>query len=285
MKHNLALARTNGHKISTISPRPSDSAKMSLMELKELAEIYFASGAFPDLKNANQAIVKIKAGEDLGFSPHVALAGIHFFQGRAVIGANLLASLIKDSGKYEYKVLEHTNKKCSIQMFQLMNGEWLKMGIPVTYTIEDAQMAGLTSKDAWKKFPADMLFAAVIRQACRRYCADVLRGTPTFDHYSAEESTIDAAGINEFDQSANVVDQEAITEEELGEPVTDAQIERIEQGEIDSGRIDLETAINDLITDLTGGETIAVNEILRGRQIDKMDKAALETLYDELMSM
>lgn len=264
-----ALVKTNQPQ-SGLALVKSYSTKMNMAELKEMAEMYFQSGSFPDLKNAAQAMVKIKAGEDLGFSPHVAIAGIHFFQGRAVIGAGLLASLIKDSGKYEYKVLQHDTKVCSIQMMQIYNGQWAKMGVPVTYTIQDAQAAGLTSKDVWKKFPADMLFAAVIRQACRRYCADVLRGTPVAQGYDSAESNFDAQQI-EAGESIQPESNEAVIDAEPVESVED-------------DLTDLRTSINDLISEKIGDEVDPVEAYLKGRDISEMSKSALIKMHEELLA-
>lgn len=212
-----AIQRVNKPSGANLTLLQSAPGKMSIPELKELAALYVESGMFADLKNVAQAVVKIKAGEDLGFSPHVSLAGIHFFQGRAVIGANLLASLIKDSGKYEYKILKHDKTICSLEILQKVDGEWRVMGVPVTYSIEDAKDAGLTGKDVWKKFPQDMLFAAAIRQAARRYCSDILRGTPTLEYYGQEEAAIDAetnfSTPSEMDQSPNIIDAEPVTDD------------------------------------------------------------------------
>lgn len=277
---------------------PQTNGKMSLAEIREWAEVYHASGTFTDLKSVAQAIVKIKAGEDLGFPPHVSLAGIHFFQGKAVIGANLLASLIKGSGKYEYKIIEHTSQICSLQMYQRMDGRWQKMGVPVTYTIKEAADAKLAQKDNWKNFPADMLFAAVIRQATRRYCADVLRGTPVSEHYSQDEADIDGTtdfqDAPEFTHAANTVDAEPIAGEpavnsgpadsasgDLGEPVSDAEV-KASENTADGSRIDLEIAVSDLLSEKTGGDEEELKKILKGREIDQMKHDALLKLYGEL---
>lgn len=159
--------------------RPSDHnklARLNMRELRELASVFIESGAFPDIKSLAQAQVKILAGQELGFSPIVSMTGIHFFQGKVTIGSNLLASLIKDSGKYAYKVLQHSDAACEIAFYQVVGGEPKQLGTPVFYTIDDATKAGLLTKDNWKKYPKDMLFAACMRQGARRYCADILRG-------------------------------------------------------------------------------------------------------------
>lgn len=172
-------------------------AKLNMRELKEVAGVFIESGSFNDVKQAAQAMVKIMAGQELGFSPIVSMTNIHFFNGKVSIGSNLMASLIKDSGKYEYKITEHTNEVCSIQFYQRIKDELKSLGVPVRYTIQDANKAGLTGKDVWKKYASDMLFAACIRQGTRRYCADVLRGiTPETDN-GLEEETVDRSAFDD----------------------------------------------------------------------------------------
>lgn len=220
---------SNNQQLAKINRQSNPLSNVSMTELKEMGEMFFASQMFPDLKTAAQAMVKIHAGAELGFSPIVSMTGIHFFQGKTVIGANLQASLIKDSGKYEYEIMEHTDKTCTIQMKHLLSGRWEKMGVPVTYTIAEAQTAGLTTKDVWKKYPKDMLFAAVIRQACRRYCADVLRGM-SVEHENFAEQQIDTVDVQAAHEEAQPsVDGEIVEEapaEDAGESLR-AEIQQI----------------------------------------------------------
>ena len=126
----LALVQTN-----------NSLAKLNMRELKDLAEIFVASGAFPDIKSIAQAQLKILCGHELGFPPIVSMMGVHFFNGKVSLGANLISSLIKDSGKYEYKIVEHTDKVCSVQFYQVIKDELKSLGVAVRYTWEDAQKA------------------------------------------------------------------------------------------------------------------------------------------------
>jgi hypothetical protein len=50
---------------------------------------------FEDVKNVAQAMVKIKAGEELGFTPFVSMGGVHVIKGKPSLGATLQASLLK----------------------------------------------------------------------------------------------------------------------------------------------------------------------------------------------
>lgn len=187
-------------------------AKTDMSELKELAEIFVQSGAWPDVKNAAQAMIKIMAGRELGFAPLVSMAGVHFFNGKVTVGATLIASLIKDSNKYEYKIVEHDEKACAVEFFQNINGELRSLGVPVRYTIEDAAKAQLTSKDNWKKYTKDMLFAACIRQGSRRYCADVLRGVTPDTDSDIDRSAIDETPVIESAAiEAQIVEEDDLT--------------------------------------------------------------------------
>jgi hypothetical protein len=123
---------------------------------------------FADTKSAAQAIVKIQAGQEIGIPPFAAMTGIHIIQGKPTIGAGLIASRVKGSGKYDYKVIEASEKVCSIDFYQGAN----KIGNS-TFTIEDAKKALTKNID---KFPKNMLFARAISNGVKWYCPDVFSG-------------------------------------------------------------------------------------------------------------
>lgn len=187
--------------------------RLNMQELKELAAVLVESGAFPDLKTLAQAQVKIIFGAELGFSPLVSVTGIHFFQGKVECSSTLKASLIKSSGKYDYKIIEHTDDRCEVAFFQLRNNEWVSCGVPIVYTAQDATNAGLINKDNWKKFRKDMLFSACIRQGQRRYCADTLHGIgDEVDSPVAQNEIIDASAIEDASAQNQTVDGEIVTD-------------------------------------------------------------------------
>jgi len=218
---------------------PNRLARLNMRELKEVAQVFIQSGSFTDVKQVAQAMVKIMAGAELGFSPIVSMTGVHFFNGKVSLGANLIASLIKDSGRYEYKVTEHTTEACSVHFYQKISSiknaeiavELKSLGVAVRYTFQDATKAGLTGKDNWKKYPMDMLFAACIRQGARRYCADILRGvTPETDvdaesevdrtafDGAAEPNVVEHHGETVDTTTGEVIDAEVVHEEESTSP-------------------------------------------------------------------
>jgi hypothetical protein len=280
-------------------------ARLNMRELKQVAEVFIESGSFTDVKQTAQAMVKIMAGAELGFTPIVSMTGIHFFNGKVSLGANLIASLIKDSGKYEYKITEHTAEACSIQFYQRIGYELKSLGVAVRCTIDDAKLAGLTGKDNWKKYPMDMLFAACVRQGARRYCADILRGlTPDTDtepdndvDRSAIENTTTINGDLVDTITGEVIDAEIITESDT--QADDTQRPQSTQpvvpqaptddSEEDESEADLLARVNDLLKIKCGdGETIdedAAKEALKGRDISLLNAAGLKKLIADLAAM
>jgi len=142
--------------------------KHNATEVMALGKAFAESGMFPDIKSAAQAIVKIQAGAELGIGPFQSMSGIHIISGKPTIGAGVMASMVKASGKYNYKVTEQTEKVCSIDFFE---GKDL-IGTS-TFTIEDAKKAGTKNLD---KFPRNMLFARAMSNGVKWYTPDVFAG-------------------------------------------------------------------------------------------------------------
>lgn len=136
---------------------------------KELAATLAASGYFDDSKKS-QAMTKVLAGREMGFGPVTSLKNIHFVDGGIEIGGQLIASKIRQSEKYDYRIDEHTDEKCTVTITDTDGGE---IG-SVTWDIDRAKQAGLTDKHNWKKYPRNMLFNRAISDARRFHCPDVM---------------------------------------------------------------------------------------------------------------
>lgn len=142
--------------------------QLPISEIMSIGKAFAESGMFADTRSAAQAIVKIQAGQEIGIPPFAAMTGIHIISGKPTIGAGLIASRIKGSGKYDYKVKEQTDKICSIDFYQ---GK--EMIGNSTFTIEDARRAQTKNLD---KFPKNMLFARAISNGVKWFCPDVFSG-------------------------------------------------------------------------------------------------------------
>ena len=163
----------------------------SVQDAMQLSKVFFESGMFSDIKSASQAMVKIMAGAEIGLKPFASVTGIHIIQGKPVLGAGLIASSIKGSGKYDYRIIEMSDKLCSIEYFQGKES----LGTS-TFTVEDAKKAQTKNLD---KFPKNMLFARSISNGVKWFCPDVFNG-PVYVPGEIESD----GSITEY---ANVVDE------------------------------------------------------------------------------
>ena len=155
----------------------------SYADVELAAKSMAASGYFQDARDAAQAVVKILAGQELGFGPFASMTGVYIIQGRPSIGANLMAAAVKKSGRYNYRIIEMTDKACEIAYFEGKD----EIGRS-RFTLEDAHKAGTKNLD---KFPRNMLFARAMSNGVRWFCPDVFAGAPV---YTPEEL---GAAVNE----------------------------------------------------------------------------------------
>jgi hypothetical protein len=142
------------------------------MSISHMGDVFVKSGFFADTRDQAQAVVKIMAGQELGISPIASMTGVYIVKGKPSMGANLIAACVKRSGKYNYRVTEHTDKMCNIKFFEVVDGKSVEVGNSV-FTIEDAKRAGTQNLD---KFPRNMLFARAMSNGAKWYCADIFAG-------------------------------------------------------------------------------------------------------------
>ena len=149
---------------------------LSLDDVRSMGEIFVKSGFFKDARDASQAIVKILLGRELGLSPVIAMTSIHIVEGKPELSANLLASLVKQSARYDYRVRETSNTACTIDFIQ--DGEVVGES---TFLIDDAKRARIYREGgSWTRYPKAMLFARAMSQGVRAHCPDVGTGCPMY---------------------------------------------------------------------------------------------------------
>lgn len=189
-------------------------------QIQRAAAALQTSGYFTDVKTLAQAIVKVMAGAELGIPPFASMTGINIIQGKPALGANILATLVKNDPRYDYRVKQATNETCILT--------WYEDGKPVGeagFTIQEAQVAGLTGKDNWRKYPSDMLFARAISRGARRFAPGIFGGAPIYtpDELGADvdpDGYIDAKAVEVkvFEPAPNIhePEPEAVQEPEPG---------------------------------------------------------------------
>lgn len=142
-----------------------------------LAETFVRSGLWPDLKTASEAAVKILIARDIGITPAQAMQQIYIFKGKIGYQSGIIATCIKRSGKYNYKVKELTDERCTLEFYERFEtGGPMELSGSYTFTMKDAIRAGFTSNSKYKELPSQMLFYKATALGARIYCPDVMGG-------------------------------------------------------------------------------------------------------------
>jgi len=162
---------------------------LALDETMSIGKLLAESGFFQDARQAAQAAVKVLAGQELGLGPIAAMTGINIIQGRVALSANLMAMLVKRSGKYDYRVTRMDATACRIEFYE--SGRLIGVS---EFTAEDARKAGTKNMD---RFPRNMLFARAMSNGVRWFCPDVTGGPVVYTPDELGERQLDSEVVYE----------------------------------------------------------------------------------------
>jgi len=149
---------------------------MNYGEMSSLAKIIFKSRMFTSLQSAEQTLLTMMAGREMGMGFIEACNSIYLVNGKVSLLNAKVGQLIKSSGKYDYKVVTHTDTECIIEFFGLsIDGkEWELIGVS-PFSILDSKKAGLKGMN-WDKYPRNMLFARALTNGAKWFTPDVFGG-------------------------------------------------------------------------------------------------------------
>lgn len=177
----------------------------SIDDVSRVAQMMAKSGFFDDAKSAAQAGVKIMAGMELGIPPVAAVRGVYVLDGNTCLSSGLLAALIKQHPRYDYKVVEATDERAELAFYE--NGE--KQGT-ASFSMEEARSIDhgskkLAQKDNWQNYPSDMCFSRALSRGRRRFCPDIGNGIYTPDEMGAvtdrDGHVVEAEVVEETDEN------------------------------------------------------------------------------------
>ena len=149
-------------------------------QLRQLAEALHKSTLWKT-GSIEQALAVILMGRGLGIGPTTALSNIIISAGKPTLGASLVGALIQKSGKYGYTVTEMTDQQVSVEFFErptltsAPGAGRRPLGVS-TFTLQDAQRAGLAQSQTWRSYPRNLLLARAITNGARWYCPEVFGG-------------------------------------------------------------------------------------------------------------
>jgi hypothetical protein len=138
------------------------------------AELLAASTLVPDAFRGKPANVYLALmfGEALGIHAATALSSIVVVKGKPTMSAELMRALVQQHG-HRFRIESSTATEAVVICARK---EWPEDTSTFTFTMEDAQLAGLAGSDTYKKHPKSMLLARVTTMACRAMFADVIAG-------------------------------------------------------------------------------------------------------------
>jgi 5'-3' exonuclease len=155
----------------------------SLGQASNLAKAMHASKLFSAYGSPEGVLATVLAGRELGIQAMASLRAFHIVENKPTLAADTLRALVLRSGAAEYfRCSERTPTRATFVTKRKGDPEPMSL----TYTIEEAQAAGVSFKDgsSWKKSPADMLVARASSKLARLAYADVVAGLYAPEEFS-----------------------------------------------------------------------------------------------------
>lgn len=156
--------------------------------MREQASALVRSGFLPRaVDTPEKALALMQTGRELGIGPMQAIRTIHIIDGKPVMAAELIAGLVLSRHRgATLRVVNTTEKLCVVVAAR--HGQ---EPTEFRWTSEDAQRAGLTNKDNWRKYPRAMLRNRCLAEAARGIFPDCTMGLYDPDELGA---VTDASG-------------------------------------------------------------------------------------------
>lgn len=149
--------------------RPLTPAEVNWKTAQKIANTPFVPTAFKGKPEA--VFAAILYGEELGIGPMQSLSSIHVIEGKPGMSPELMRGLVARAG-HRIDVKEASAERVTLWGKRADNDS----EATVTWTMDDARLAGLAGRGAWKTYPRAMLLARATSELCRMIFADVVAG-------------------------------------------------------------------------------------------------------------
>ena len=153
----------------------------------KLSQILVASRLLPRaISTPEAAVTVIMAGRELGLTAMQSLRSIHIIEGKPTMSADLMVALVKRSPVCRhFSLVESTAERATYETQRRDDPSPTRL----SFTMAEAQAAGVATKDNWRKFPAAMLRARAASALVRAVYPDVLLGVYDSDSGELEDAT------------------------------------------------------------------------------------------------
>lgn len=185
-----------------------------------VAAVAAASALAPEaLRNRPQdALVVLMAGRELGLAPMQSLRMLTVIKGKVTLSADATVALVRRSGEcVEWRLVESTATRATYTTRRKGDTE----PTALTWTMDQAQRAGLTGGQQWRTYPEAMLRARCAAALARIVYPDIVAGI-----YDPDE-LVDVAPQSPRQSAAPVIDAEVIEERAPDAPSRDTLLAAI----------------------------------------------------------
>lgn len=129
-------------------------------EKLKLAEVLAASGLCPSgMNTAQKVFVALQMGHELNLAPMIAINNIAIVNGRPTVMTDVKKGIAFQTGKVkDYKVIEEKDDKGNVIAVKATATRTdLNISLEGSFSMIQAEKAGLLNKDNWKKYPEIMM--------------------------------------------------------------------------------------------------------------------------------
>lgn len=158
-----------------------------------------ASNLLPsNIKTPEQALVIALKGRELRLEPLYALSVLHLINGKVGMAAEAMLALVyRDHPKAKVTFItptEKRNEECTVRVQR-------EFGDPqeFTFSIGDAKLANLTSKENWRMYPAAMLRSRATSAAVRATWPECVMGCMSVEELTNSMAAVQSASASEID--------------------------------------------------------------------------------------
>ena len=178
-------------------------------------------------RNPADVLFVIFAGESLGLNPATALMNIYNVNGMPAMKADLKLALAKKHPEYAGCTIKSDANQCTVEMKRKLPSGEIETIIS-TFTMKDAERAGLLKKDNWQKYPARMLKARAVSYAVNDLFPDVFFGLLSkeeAEEIEAPKATVKAKEKEIPEQKFSRVEEYHYPEDIVYEVISDTENE------------------------------------------------------------
>lgn len=137
------------------------------------------------VKTAEEAFIRMATGMEVGLSPWQSLRSVYVIENRPSMSADLIVALcLRATDVCEYfRCVESTDKIATYVTKRVGQPE-----VRMSWTIEQAEKAGLLTKSNWKNYSSSMLRARCSSALARTVYPDLILGLYTPDEISTGQA-------------------------------------------------------------------------------------------------